>query len=305
MAVDEPSSPAARSAAPALAAPIGVDASGAEMSLFALSGPGLALRGPGADAVARAVLASDLATGVHDSPAVRPVVVTTPNTLARLLPDGAALTGLDPHGVTFDGERLIVLADTGAVTHAEEDMIGRRRLLDTLDTLDADTITDLNTRDDHIEHQPPYVLLIDNTPRHGGRVAAVAAHCAALHLHPVVLGAVTLITDTGPVTTGMRTGSYAALALLAAHPHGRTLAQISADLRPDTDPGTAAKRIRTDINTVRRVLRAATGAAKAKFVLYDPVTGRYRIDPTASRSTCGGCSPRSVRPTPPPTTPPP
>jgi DNA-binding SARP family transcriptional activator len=77
----------------------------------------------------------------------------------------------------------------------------------------------------------------------------------------------------------MRSGSYATLALLAAHPHGRTLAQISADLHPDTDPAAAAKRIRTDINTVRRVLRTATGATKAKFVLYDQATGRYRIDP--------------------------
>ncbi|GIE93898.1 hypothetical protein Ari01nite_13630 [Paractinoplanes rishiriensis] len=369
--------PGARPAAPVPPAPIGLDATGAEVSLFALPGPGLAVRGPGADAVARAVLASALATGVYDPPAVRPVVVTTPDTLARLLPDGAEPTGLDPYGVTFDGERLIVLADTGAaVTHAEEEMIGRRRLLD---TLDADTITDLNTRDDHIEHQPPYVLLIDGTHRHTGRIAAIAAHRSALHLHPVVLGdldgaptvevaadgalpdggrlatlaasdlahllamiaeaaarpepgtdvdppaevgqpdrsagpmeagdeaapadlaplpdlppasgdspplarltvlgAVTLTTDTGPVTTGMRSGSYAALALLAAHPHGRTLAQISADLHPETDPTAAAKRIRTDINTVRRVLRTATGAAKAKFVLYEPGTGRYRIDP--------------------------
>ena len=77
----------------------------------------------------------------------------------------------------------------------------------------------------------------------------------------------------------MRSGAYAALARQAAHPHGRTLAQISADLHPDTDPATAAKRIRTDINTVRRVLRTATGATDAKFVLYDPATGRYRIDP--------------------------
>ncbi|GLZ01891.1 BTAD domain-containing putative transcriptional regulator [Actinoplanes sp. NBRC 103695] len=374
---DEQPRPTVRPIAPVLPAPIGVDASGKEVSLFTLPGPGLALRGPGADAVARAVLGSALATGVYDPAAVRPVVITTPDTLARLLPDGAEPTGLDPHGVTFDGERLLVLADTAAaVTHAEEEMIGRRRLLD---TFDADTITDLNARDDHIEHQPPYVLLIEGAHRYTGRVAAVAAHRAALHLHPVVLGdldgaptievaadgtvpgggrlatlaasdlaqllamiaeaaarpepgtdideptdidpanpppespeagedtpavdlasapdlpaastdspalarltvlgAVTLTTDSGPITTGMRSGSYAALALMAARPHGRTLAQLGADLHPDTDPAAAAKRVRTDINTVRRVLRTATGAAKAKFVLYDAATGRYRIDP--------------------------
>lgn len=372
---DTPRRHGARPTSPVVSAPIGVDGSGAEVSLFALPGPGLALRGPGAEPVARAVLASALATGVYDPPNVRPVVVTTPNVLARLLPDGAEATGLDPDGITFDGERLILLADTAAaVTHAEEEMIGRRRLLD---TIDAETIADLNARTDHIEHQPPYVLLIDGGQRHAGRIAAVAAHRSALHLHPVVLGdldgartvecaadgttpgggrfatlaasdlaqliamiaesaarpepgtdidepaaevdslperdeadevtppaaleplvdlpaasgdspplvrltvlgPVTVTTDAGPVTTGMRSGSYAALALLAAHPHGRTLEQIAADLHPDTDPTAAAKRIRTDITTARRVLRTATGTNEAKFIVYDPATSRYHLDP--------------------------
>ncbi|MEU1808395.1 BTAD domain-containing putative transcriptional regulator [Micromonospora aurantiaca (nom. illeg.)] len=379
---DEPPRPAARPAPPSLDAPIGVGASGVELSLFDLPGPGLALHGPGAESAARAILASALATGVYDSPAIRPVVVTTLDTLARLLPDDAEPTGLDPNGETFDGERLLVLADTAAaVTHAEEEMIGRRRLLD---TVDSPSIADLNTREDHIEHQPPYVLLIDSDPRHAGRVAAVGAHRAALHLHPVilgeadsmtaltiaadgtlpdggrcatltatdlaqllamiaeaaarpepgtdidepaaapsiearaaghpgeadetseaptaadlepvpdlpaassdtpalvrltVLGPVTVATDAGPVTTGMRTGSYAALALLAAHPHGRTLRQIAADLHPDTDQDAAIKRVRTDITTARRVLRTATGTPEAKFIIYDPASGRYRLDP--------------------------
>ncbi|MEV8515890.1 BTAD domain-containing putative transcriptional regulator [Dactylosporangium sp. NPDC051484] len=380
---DEPPRPAARPAPPVLDVPIGVDASGAELSLFDLPGPGLALHGPGAEPVARAVLASTLATGVYDHPALRPVVVTTPDTLARLLPDGAEPTGLDPHGVTFDGERLLVLADTdAAVTHAEEEMIGRRRLLD---TIDADSIADLNDRNDHIEHQPPYVLLIQSERRHAGRVSALGAHRTTLHLHPVilgdadsltaltiaadgtlpgggrlatltasdlaqllamiadaaarpepgtdidepaeprdktaraghpdeadettstngtasaaaleplpdlpaasgntpplvrltVLGPVTVTTDAGPVTTGMRSGSYAALALLAAHPHGRTLRQIAADLHPDTDPDAAVKRVRTDISTARRVLRTATDTPEAKFIVYDPAASQYRLD---------------------------
>ncbi|WP_433615339.1 BTAD domain-containing putative transcriptional regulator [Dactylosporangium sp. CA-139114] len=378
---DEPR-PAVRPAPPVRPAPIGVDASGAEVSLFDLPGPGVALHGPGAQAAARAVLASALATGVADAPPIRPVVVTTPATLARLLPDGAEPTGLDPHGVTFDGERLIVLADTdAAVTHAEEEMIGRRRILD---TIDSPTIADLNDRDDHIEHQPPYVLLLDHDPRHAARIAAVGAHRAALHLHPVilgdtdtmtgltvaadgtlpdggriaaltptalaqiltmiaavaarpepgisidepekprdhetraagypaetadmieaapaadlepvpdlptassdtpalvrltVLGPVTVSTEAGPVTSGMRSGSYAALALLAAYPHGRTLRQIAADLLPDIDPDAAVKRVRTDISTARRILRAASGSPEAKFIVYDPAATRYRLDP--------------------------
>ena len=76
----------------------------------------------------------------------------------------------------------------------------------------------------------------------------------------------------------MRSGSYTVLASLAVHPAGRSLEQLAADLHPDTDPATAAKRIRTDINTTRRVLRTATGSAEEMFVVYDPAIGRYQLD---------------------------
>ncbi|MEV6299866.1 BTAD domain-containing putative transcriptional regulator [Actinoplanes sp. NPDC051861] len=355
---DEPHRPAA----PAVPAPIGLDPDGVEVSLFNLPGPGLALVGDGAESAARAVLAAVLATGATQSAEARPVVVTTTGLLARLLPAGAALHGLDPDGTSYDGERLIVLSDAAAaVTHAEEEMIVRRRLLD---TFDLDSITALNKRTDHAEVQPPYVLLIEATARHAARLRAVGAHRSALHLHPVVLGeldgiptaetagvarpsalaadalaaVLTMLTDatarpepghdidldpppnqpaaaphealaeqdepvpaqpseasapvrlrvlgpvlveteTGPVKTGMRSGSYTVLASLAAHPNGRTLDQLAADLHPDTTPSTAGKRIRTDISTTRRVLRAATGNGEAMFVVYDPATGRYRLDP--------------------------
>jgi DNA-binding SARP family transcriptional activator len=355
---DEPHRPAA----PVVPAPIGLDTDGDEVSLFDLSGRGLALAGDAAESAARAVLAAALATGATQSTEARPVVVTTAELLARLLPAGAALHGLDPDGTSYDGERLIVLADVAAaVTHAEEEMIVRRRLLD---TFDLDTIEALNERTDHAETQPPYVLLIEATPRHAARIHAVGAHRAALQLHPVVLGeldgiptaeaagvarpstltaddlaaVLTMLTDatarpepghdidldpapshpaaapyemsaepdepvpaqpsevpapvrlrvlgpvlveteTGAVATGMRSGSYTVLASLAAHPGGRTLDQLAADLHPDTTPSTAGKRIRTDISTTRRVLRAATGNAEAMFVVYDPATGRYRLDP--------------------------
>jgi DNA-binding SARP family transcriptional activator len=94
-----------------------------------------------------------------------------------------------------------------------------------------------------------------------------------------VLGPITVATDAGPIATGMRSGSYTALALLAAHPAGRTLDQLAAALHPDTDKDTAAKRVRTDITTARRVLRAATGHDKPWFVVYYQTTARYRIDP--------------------------
>ncbi|MGH3947517.1 MAG: BTAD domain-containing putative transcriptional regulator [Pseudonocardiaceae bacterium] len=362
---------------PAVRAPVGVDEHGGQISLFDLPGPGLALHGHGAPAVARAILASTLATGTLQHLAARPVVVTTLDTLTRLLPPGAPPVGLDPDHTTFDGERLHVLADTAAaITHTEQEMIHRRRLLD---TFDVDTVADLNARTDHAEHQPAYLLLLQTNPRYTARIHAVAAHRAALDLHTVilgdldsfpnvdvaadgtptttnwhtadgphppvarlatlsgkdladvlamlaeaaprpepgtdldepadpflptpptptntevhiptsssnkpapvrlcVLGPITLATDAGTVTTGMRSGSYAVLALLAAHPHGRTLDQIAADLHPDADPHTAANRARTDITTIRRVLRAATGHDQAWFIVHDQASGRYHIDP--------------------------
>jgi DNA-binding SARP family transcriptional activator len=351
----------------AVAAPVGLDADGTEVSLFDLPGPGLALTGDGAEPAARALLAAVLATGATGPAVLRPVVVTTAETLARLLPDGATLAGLDPDGTGFDGERLIVLDDdAAAVTHAEEEMIVRRRLLD---TFDLDAITALNERTDHAEMQPTYVLLIEAVPRHAARLHAVGAHRATLDLHPVilgpldgiptiqvtsdgttageadaglarmstlaaddlaavlalltdaaarpepghdidldptpaevpappettepvpaqpsglaapvqlrVLGAVLVETASGPVATGMRSGSYLVLASLAVHPAGRALDQLSADLHPDTDPSTAGKRIRTDISTTRRVLRTASGLNEPMFVVYDAATGRYRLD---------------------------
>jgi DNA-binding SARP family transcriptional activator len=351
---DEPHRPAT----PAVPAPIGLDPDGDEVSLFDLPGPGLALTGDSAEPAARAVLAAVLATGATQNADARPVVVTTTDTLARLLPAGAALVGLDPDGTSYDGERLIVLSDAAAaVTHAEEEMIVRRRLLD---TFDLDSLAALNERTDHAEMQPPYVLLIEAMPRHAARLLAVGAHRQALDLHPVILGeldgiattetaglarmstltpgdlaaVLAMLTDAaprpepghdidldpgpstpseasaeqaepvpaqpheattavrlrvlgpvlvetlaGPVATGMRSGSYIVLASLAVHPGGRTLDQLAADLHPDTDPGTAGKRIRTDISTLRRVLRTATGNSEAMFVVYDPATGRYRLDP--------------------------
>ncbi|MGA5304582.1 BTAD domain-containing putative transcriptional regulator [Nucisporomicrobium flavum] len=361
---DEPHRPAT----PALAAPIGLDATGNEVSLFDLPGPGLALTGDGAESAARTVLAAALATGVNESLEARPVVVTTTDVLARLLPVGTPPVGLDPDQTSFDAERLIVLDDiAAAVTHAEEEMIMRRRLLD---TFDLDSITALNARTDHAEAQSPYVVLVEATTRHAARLLAVGAHRAALQLHPVILGTLdgipaaetaadgtvtdthtaelarlstlaagdlaavlSMLTDTaprpepghdidldpapidaaasaetvpepiparatatpapvrlrvlgplmldtpsGPVTTGMRSGSYTVLASLAVHPCGRTLEQLAADLHPDDEPKAAGNRIRTDISTLRKVLRTATGNTEAMFVNYDAASRRYSID---------------------------
>jgi DNA-binding SARP family transcriptional activator len=358
-----------RQVGPSLPVPVGVDVNGAEVSLFDLPGPGIALSGEGAEDAARAILAAALTTGAVDTAIEsRPVVVTTTNLMVRLLPAGTTPVGLDPDRTSFDGERLIILADTAAaVTHAEEEMIVRRRLLD---TFEVDTVIELNARTDHAETQPPYVLLIEATTRHAGRLHTVAAYRNAVDLHPVVvgatdgiptlevagdgtvtgddetpggrlavlaagdlaavlamltevmtrpeaghdvddppsqtahpapptepteaipaqrhtpalvqvrvLGAVTASTDAGPIATGMRTGSYAILALLAAHPTGRTLAQFADAIYPTDEETVAVKRIRTYINTVRRVLREATGHPKPMFIVHNTTTGLYHLDP--------------------------
>jgi DNA-binding SARP family transcriptional activator len=367
---------------PRVPAPIGVDEHGSEISLFEVPGPALALDGDGAPAATRAIVAAVLATGVSDHAPARPMLVTAADTLARLLPDGVAAQGLDPRHETFDGERLIVVADTAAaVTHLESEMIHRRRLLD---SMGVDSADQLNARQDHAEHLPPYVLLVAADPRYTARIGAVAAHRHTLHLHPVILGTPegpevahlhvaaggtfttapsedapadwpllrdgrlavlaardladvlgmlaavaprpetgdepadlqpvpdaqprgvdlseipapatdaptpvpvrlgvlgppTLATADAPIATGVRRGSLAVLAVLAAHPKGRTFEELAADLHPDADPETGVNRVRTDLNAIRSLLREATGIeGRGKFVVHDGVSGRYRIDP--------------------------
>ena len=368
---------------PRVPAPIGVDRRGGEISLFEVPGPVVALDGDGATAAARAIVAAVLATGITDHSPARPVLVAPADTMTRLLPENVAAQGLDPRHETFDGERLIVVADdAAAVTHLETEMIHRRRLLD---SMGADTADELNARTDHAEHLAPYVLLVPADPRFTARILAVAAHRHALHLHPVILGTpdaipevahlhvaaggtfTTATTDdapaeqllprdgrlavlgardladvlgmiasvaprpeTGdepndpqaesdaeppavdlteipapatdaatptpvrlsvlgppilatadaPISTGVRRGSLAVLAVLAAHPKGRTFEELAADLHPDADQETGVNRVRTDLNAVRSLLREATGIeGRGKFIVHDSPSGRYRIDP--------------------------
>lgn len=175
---------------PPTPAPIGLDAAGQEIALHTLAAPGLALTGPGTSAAARAVLATALATGVLGHLDERPHVVTTTEVLTRLLPPGTSVTGLDPTAATADGERLHLLVGTRtAVARFEQEMLYRRRILDSHDVARAD---DLDP--DHDEALPPFVLLIPAEETHLERVAAVCRQAPALNMAAVVLGA----TDTLP-----------------------------------------------------------------------------------------------------------
>lgn len=117
---------------------------------------------------------------------MQPRVIIPTGLLARLLPEGAPPVGLDPDGVTFDGERLEVVADeAAAATRWEEEMFHRRRMCD---QHDAETVGDLVARDEHPEHLPPFVLIAPASSRLLPRLRAVAVHRHSLLLHTVLLG---------------------------------------------------------------------------------------------------------------------
>jgi DNA-binding SARP family transcriptional activator len=362
---DQPAPPAGR-------APIAITTDQAQVELFDLPGPIVALDGEGAPGALRAVLASALATGVSQHTGVQPRVVIPHDLLVTLLPDDTAPAGLDPDGEAFDGERLIVTADAAsALTRFEEEMVHRRRILD---EVDAESVTQLCQADEQPEHLPPHLLVVGATGRHLPRVWAVATHRDVLDLHTVVLGHVEGTTNyqveadgtlsshppvttrdgavverlstltgtdlahvlhmlrqatprveagtepddplpepaeesvpaaipapsgglappvklhvlgpvrpeaaTGPIAEGIRTGSLAVLALLAAHPEGRSMDEIVLTLNPATDNRPAARnRVRTDISALRTALRAATGLGRqVRFITYDDRTRRYAIE---------------------------
>jgi integrase len=84
--------------------------------------------------------------------------------------------------------------------------------------------------------------------------------------HLRVLGTVTLATSAGPISIG-RTGSRAVLAVLAAHPRGRSFEEMAAVIHPNADPDSGVNRVRTDLNAVRSLLRDATGIeGRGKFL---------------------------------------
>lgn len=96
-----------------------------------------------------------------------------------------------------------------------------------------------------------------------------------------VLGLVGLSTAAGPVTEGIRTGSLAITALLAAHPPGLAMADIAATLHPGHDQNAARNLVRTDMSTLRAALRRATGLdTGARFIVYHDRQRRYRLDET-------------------------
>ncbi|MGH3679777.1 MAG: BTAD domain-containing putative transcriptional regulator [Natronosporangium sp.] len=173
---------------PPTPAAAGVTGTGEPVSLLDWPQPVLAVHGDGATAVVRALLAAAVTTGVSEHPGAQPQVVIPTGLLTRLLPPDVLPEGLDPDGTSYDGERLEVVADPAtAVLRREEEMVGRRRLLE---ATGAETVARLVDTGEHPEHLPPHLLLVD-TDTAGPllpRVVAVAAHRDTLDLHTVMLG---------------------------------------------------------------------------------------------------------------------
>ncbi|HEV7899831.1 MAG TPA: BTAD domain-containing putative transcriptional regulator [Planosporangium sp.] len=188
---------------------------------------GLGLTGPGSEDAARGLLVATLSAGSPDDPDARGQVIIPASTLATLL--GAAAVGL--------GElpRMTVTADlAGALTHVEELIIARRRLVDDEDAPDVDTLPT-----DRYHLAVPLALLIAEVPDPPLR----ARLCTALHLgRPLAVAAV----------------------LLGGWPRGETT-------RVDTDGTTDAQRLAVlDVATASDLLHVLREAHTGQRVSYGP-----------------------------------
>ncbi len=138
---------------------------------------GLGLTGPGAADAARGMLVATLSAGTPNDPDARGEIVIPAATLATLLGATAVEVGSLP--------RLTVAADLpAALTHIEELIIARRRLVEDEDAPDVDTLRA------NPDHPPvPLVLLLAEVPDRPLRPRL----STALHLgHPLATGAVLL-----------------------------------------------------------------------------------------------------------------
>jgi DNA-binding SARP family transcriptional activator len=234
---------------------IGSDRHGHDIALHTLAAAGLALTGPGTSPTARAMIASALATGVLGALDERPHVVTTTEVLTRLLPPGAPVTGLDPATTAIDGERLHLRANTrAAVTRFEQEMLYRRRILDSHDVA---SVADLDP--DHGEALPPFVLLIPADEAYLERVDAVCRQGEALALAAVVLGATDPLPSAHVDAHGYLTSDIDSL-------HGTRLATLTA----------------TDLDDLLGVLRQITAGEPEPHANADTGTGTGEDTGTAA-----------------------
>lgn len=92
-----------------------------------------------------------------------------------------------------------------------------------------------------------------------------------------ILGPLRLQAGGAQITTGLRRKGYELLAYLALHPDGATTDTLLDVLWPQAAPEDVTNSFYTLTSNIRRVLRDATGAGEAEFLLH--TTDRYRLDP--------------------------
>ncbi len=140
---------------------------------------GLGLTGSGGEDAARALLVAILSAGGPDDPDARGQVVIPAATFATLLGAAAVDVGTIP--------RLTVTPDLpAALTHLEELIIARRRLLEDEDAIDAD---DLHDSHRYATPMPPVLLLAEPPPAQLRARLATTLHLGRpLHLSAVLLG---------------------------------------------------------------------------------------------------------------------
>ena len=126
----------------------------------------------------------------------------------------------------------------------------------------ADTVT-----------QPDGATSDDLTPP-----AVLANRNPAAPIRLNVLGVPTFTVHGQRLTRDVRSDSYAVAALVAANPDGLTIDEIIPVLECGADPEAAKVRLRVACMSLRKTLRQASGL-KAKILLCDTTTHRYRFDP--------------------------
>jgi DNA-binding SARP family transcriptional activator len=140
---------------------------------------GLGLLGAGAGAAARALLVATLSSGTPADPDARGRIVIPADTLSDLLGAHAAQVGPLP--------RLTVTADLSeALTHVEELLIERRRVLQEHETTD---VAGIRAADPFHPPMPPVLLLSQTPPPHLRARLTTTLHLGApLQISAVLLG---------------------------------------------------------------------------------------------------------------------
>lgn len=139
-----------------------------------------------------------------------------------------------------------------------------------------DTVPDFTKTREEREDNTVDVPVASSAPAQEPNIEAMQQDTAPVLLR--LFGAVSLHANAKPIRKGVRTASLDVATQLALHRHGRSLDQLLDALYPHLDPRKARPHVRTAINSLRLVLRAATNRTDAVFILYDRTNGLYQFN---------------------------